>query len=183
MAWPFKLPVSDGQGGHWLKMDRKIREEAGGVRRATSSRWKIAPRWQRSRNLRVPAGSAEGSHGCPAGGTEGVVGHHAHRTPRLDSLDRLRQASKDAHASDQNCLRHACQRKATPVLLRSVWDVYDKSLSSPRSRRHVKVTPGANEAGSFRPSAALCRASGAVRLPVSGKMRGPRRRIRSPTTR
>ncbi len=40
----------DGQGGHWLKVDRKLRERQA-RRRAMSSRWKLR-RWLRNRNPR-----------------------------------------------------------------------------------------------------------------------------------
>ena len=50
-----------------------------------------------------------------------VVGHHAQCAPRLDPLDRLRQAGRDARASDRKCLLDARGREATRLLLRSVW--------------------------------------------------------------
>jgi hypothetical protein len=49
-----------------------------------------------------------------------VVGHHSHRASRLDPLDHLRQASRDARAPDQKCLLKASGREATRLLLRPV---------------------------------------------------------------
>src|SRR5947208_892881 len=49
-----------------------------------------------------------------------MVGHHAQRAPRLDPLDHLRQAGRNAHAPDQECLLDARGREATRLLLRPV---------------------------------------------------------------
>jgi hypothetical protein len=54
-------------------------------------------------------------------GTGLVVGHHTHCAQRLDSLDHLRQAARNARAPDQKCLLDASCRKATRLLLRPVW--------------------------------------------------------------
>ena len=117
---PFRATLEpDGQGGHWLKVDRKVREAAG-AQAGDVVTLEIVPVAQGAGR------SAEGPRGRPAQGAGRVVGHHARRAQRLDSLDRLRQASRDARASDQECLRHARQREATPLLLRSVWDVQQK---------------------------------------------------------
>jgi hypothetical protein len=47
-----------------------------------------------------------------------MVGHHAHRAPRLDPVDHLRQASGDAGPPDQKRLLDARGREATRLLLR-----------------------------------------------------------------
>ena len=110
----------DGQGGHWLKVDRKMREEAG-AEAGDVVTLEIAPVAEEP-EPRVPADLRKALGAAPPGARK-VWSDITPIAPRLDSLDRLRQASRDAHASDQNCLRHARQRKTTPVLLRSVWDV------------------------------------------------------------
>jgi hypothetical protein len=48
-------------------------------------------------------------------------GHHTHRAQRLDPLDHLRQAARDARALDQKCLLDARGQEATRLLPRSVW--------------------------------------------------------------
>ena len=74
--------------------------------------------------------SAEGSRGRPPEGAGGMVGHHARRAQRLDPVDRLRQAGRDALEADRQCLRYARQRQARPCCFdRS--GMYAKSLSCP----------------------------------------------------
>ncbi len=110
----------DGQGGHWLKVDRKLREAAGAEAGAVVT-LEIAPAAEEP-EPRVPANVRKALVAAPPVARK-VWSDITPIAPRLGSLDRLRQASRDAHAADQNCLRHARQRKATSVLLRSVWDV------------------------------------------------------------
>jgi len=50
-----------------------------------------------------------------------MVGHHAQCTQRLDPLDHVREAARDARTPDQKCLLDARCREATRLLLRSVW--------------------------------------------------------------
>jgi hypothetical protein len=64
--------------------------------------------------------SAEGSRGRPTSAGV-VVAHNSHCAQRLDPVDRLSQAARDARASGGQCLRHARSREATRLLLRSVW--------------------------------------------------------------
>jgi hypothetical protein len=44
--------------------------------------------------------------------------HDRDRAQGLDSLDYLRQAARNARASNQKCLLDACVREATALLLR-----------------------------------------------------------------
>jgi hypothetical protein len=50
------------------------------------------------RRTPVPGRSAKSTRGRCSEGERIVVRHHAHRTPRLDPLDHLRQAARDARA-------------------------------------------------------------------------------------
>ena len=62
-------------------------------------------------------------------GSEGagvVVGHHTHCAPRLDPLDHLRQAARNARAPGQKCLLDARGWEATSVLLRPLWVLQQK---------------------------------------------------------
>lgn len=127
----------DGQGGHWFKVDRKLRESSGADvgDAVTLEITPVTPDQEpgtqsAGRSAESPRSRAEN---CGGGG----VGHHADRAARLDSLDHLRQASRDSRAPDQDCLRHAGQRQATPLLLRSVRDVWQEH-ELPRRRRPVK---------------------------------------------
>ncbi len=106
----------DGQEATGSKSTGKTRR-VGARRRAKSSRWK-SRRWQRSRNPRCRQICGRLSR-LPRGGAEVVVGHHAHRAPRLDSLDRLRQASRDPRASDQS-LPATCSTKESDARAASI---------------------------------------------------------------
>src|SRR5262249_54222090 len=77
----------------------------------------------RGTRTQVASRSAEGSRDRTLEGAGGMVGHHARRSQGLDPVDRVRQAGRDALEADRECLRYARQREATPLLLRSVWDV------------------------------------------------------------
>lgn len=64
--------------------------------------------------------SAEGSRDRHPESARVMVGHHAQCAQRLDPLDHLPQAARDARAPDQKCLLDARGREATRLLLRPV---------------------------------------------------------------
>ena len=114
---PFSSQLEpDGQKSHWLKVDRKLREAAG-AEAGDVVTLEIAPAAEDT-GTRGAGRSAEGSRGRRAEGAGVVVGHHAQCAPRLDPLDHLRQASRDARAPDQKCLLDARCRETTRLLLR-----------------------------------------------------------------
>ena len=99
---PFQAELEpDGQKSHWLKVNRKLRKSAGAdagdvVNARDSADGTIGTggtgRCEKSsRGRRVECADV-------------VVGHHAQRAPGLDPLDQLRQAVRDARATDQKCL-------------------------------------------------------------------------------
>jgi len=119
-GFPFQATLEpDGQKSHWLKVDRKLSEAAGAGAgdvvtlnitpggRGTGAR--SAVRFERSSCGRGPEGASV------------VVGHHVHCAQRLDPLDHLRQAARNARTPDQKCLLDASCRQATHLLLRPVW--------------------------------------------------------------
>jgi hypothetical protein len=100
-GFPFQATLEpDGQKSHWLKVDRKLRARGRGTGTRSASRLAKGPRGRR----RESAGF--------------MVGHYAHRAPRLDPLDYLRQAGRDARTPDQQRLLDARRREAPPLLLR-----------------------------------------------------------------
>ena len=117
----------DGQGGHWLKVDRKMREAgAGGAPpgRHAGNR----ARWQGG--TPVCRRSAEGSRGS----RRGLRKVWSSITPmaRRDWIHWIVSAKQaETRARQLSCLRHGYnrQRQATSVLLRS--GMYDKSLRCP----------------------------------------------------
>ena len=114
----------DGQKSHWLKVDRKLSEAA---RRRRGRRYHARDRaGGRGTGTRSAGRSEKSSRGRRAEGASVVVGHHAQRAPRLDPLDHLRQAARDARAPDQKCLLDARGREATRLLLRPVWVLQQK---------------------------------------------------------
>ena len=119
----------DGQGGHWLKVDRKLREAAGAEPGDVVS-LEIAPVAEEP-EPRVPADLRKALAGPP----ESAGGRRTSRPSRtgLETVDRVRQAGSDALEADRECLRYARQREATPLLLRSFWDVCQE-LQLPRRR-------------------------------------------------
>ena len=101
-GFPFQATLEpDGQKSHWLKVDRKLRE-AVGAEAGDVVTLKIAP-------------AAEEPEPESAGV---MVGHYAHCAQRLDPLDHLRQAGRDARTPDQQRLLDARRREAPPLLLR-----------------------------------------------------------------
>ncbi len=112
---PFQATLEpDGQGGHWLKVDRKLREAAGAEAGDVVS-------------LEIASVAAEPEPRVPPGLRKALAVAHPNAravwsdiTPiaqRLDPVDRVRQAGRDALEADRECLRYARQRKATPLLL------------------------------------------------------------------
>ena len=110
----------DGQGGHWLKVDRKLRQAAGAEAGDVVS-------------LEIAPVAEEPEPSVPADLRKALAAAHPKAravwsdiTPvaqGLDPVDRVRQAGRDALEADRECLRYARQRQATALLLRSVWDV------------------------------------------------------------
>ena len=114
---PFQAVLEpDGQKSHWLKVDRKLREAAGAdagdvvtleiAPAAEEPEPDSAGRSEKSSRAATPKARALWSDITP------------NRAPRLDPLDHLRQASRDARAPDQKCLLDARCREATRLLLR-----------------------------------------------------------------
>jgi hypothetical protein len=106
----------DGQNGHWLKVNNKMSEDAG-AQAGDIVTLEIAPVAEEPEpkvpaDLRNARGRLEGA--------ELVVGHYTYGTTRLDSLDHLGQAGRNASAPDQQCLLHARSREAAALLLRSL---------------------------------------------------------------
>ena len=64
--------------------------------------------------------STQSSRGRPESARV-MVGHHAQCAQRLDPLDHVREAARDARTPDQKCLLDARSREATRLLLRPVW--------------------------------------------------------------
>ena len=113
----------DGQKSHWLKVDRKL-GEAAGADAGDVVTLEIAPAAEEPEPT-VPADLRKALARRPEGAGV-VVGHHAHRAQRLDPLDHLRQAARDARAPDQKCLLDARCRETTRLLLRPVWVLQQK---------------------------------------------------------
>ena len=135
---PFQAVLEpDGQKSHWLKVDRKL-TEAAGAEEGDVVRLKIAPaakepepkcrQIEKSSRDRRPKGKSS------------VGKHHTHRAPRLDPVDHLRQAGRDARAPDQKCLLHARGWEAPPLLLRPVRVLRQKLERCPKRRlRRTRV--------------------------------------------
>ena len=150
MAWPFKprssLTVREGTGSKWTGRCAKRRAR----RRATSSGWK-SRRWPRSRNPGCrPLCGRLSRRPSRERGRCGRTSRPSARRDWIHWIVSARQA-ETRRASDPNDLRHARQRQATPVLLRSLGDVCQEP-QLPRSRRLVEVTRGAREEFCLRAS-------------------------------
>ena len=115
----------DGQKSHWLKVDRKL-SEAAGAEAGDVVTLEIAPAAEEP-EPEVPADSEKALATAAPKARGVVVGHHAHRAPRLDPLDHLRQAATETRARR---IKNACSMlaawKATRLLLRSVWVLQQK---------------------------------------------------------
>ena len=108
----------DGQKSHWLKVDRKLRKAAGADAGDVVT-LEIAPAAEEP-EPEVPADLRKALAAAPKARAlwSDIT---PNRAPRLDPLDHLRQAGRDARAPDQKCLLHARRRETTRLLLRSVW--------------------------------------------------------------
>ena len=116
-GFPFQAMLEpDGQKSHWLKVDRKLSKSAG-ADAGDIVTLEIAPAGKET-EPEVPPRPEESSRRRRPESAGGMVGHHAQRAPRLDPLDHLRQAGRDARASDQERLLDARCREATRLLLR-----------------------------------------------------------------
>jgi hypothetical protein len=107
----------DGQKGHWLKVDRKMREAAGadvgdmvtaGDRAGVEEPEPKVPADLRKALAAAPAARALWSDITPMG------------APRLDPLDHLCEAAGNSGAPGRECLLDAGCGEATRLLLRSV---------------------------------------------------------------
>jgi hypothetical protein len=138
----------DGQGGHWLKVDRALREAAG-AEAGDVVRLEIAPVAEEP-EPRVPADLRKALASAQPGARK--VWSDITPLARRDWIHWIVSARQaETRASDPNDLRHARQRQATPVLLRSLRDVCQEP-QLPRSRRLVEVTRGAREEFCLRAS-------------------------------
>jgi hypothetical protein len=63
--------------------------------------------------------------------------YHTNRAPGLDSLDKLSQATGNAHPPDRESLRHACIWKATSMLFWRSKVAYEKSRNTRRNMASV----------------------------------------------
>ncbi len=126
----------DGQGSHWLKVDRKLREEAG-AEAGDVVTLEIAPVAEEPEPT-VPADLRKALAAAPPEARK--VWSDITPIARRDWIHWIVSAkqAETRCASDQNRLRHACERKAPAVLLRSVGDVFQEP-QLPRSRRHVRL--------------------------------------------
>ena len=109
----------DGQKSHWLKVDRKLREAAGADAGDVVT-LEIAPAAEEPEPT-VPADLRKALAAAAPKARALWSDITPNRAQRLDPLDHLRQAGRDARASDQKCLLDARRREATRLLLRSVW--------------------------------------------------------------
>ena len=114
---PFQAVLEpDGQKSHWLKVERKLREAAG-ANAGDVVTLEVAPATEEPEPT-VPADLRKALAAAAPEGEKIVVGHHAQRAPRLDPLDHVGQAARDARAPDQKCLLDARRWEATRLLLR-----------------------------------------------------------------
>ena len=114
---PFQATLEpDGQKSHWLKVDRKL-SEAAGAEAGDVVTLEIAPAAEEP-EPEVPADLRKALAAAAPKARALWSDITPNRAPRLDPLDHLRQASRDARAPDQKCLLDARCREATRLLLR-----------------------------------------------------------------
>ena len=139
----------DGQGGHWLKVDREMREAAG-AEAGDVVTLEIAPVAEEP-EPRVPADLRKALAAAPPGARK--VWSDITPIARRDWIHWIVSA-KQAETRARR-IRTACDMlakgKATPVLLRSLGDVCQEP-QLPRSRRHVKVTSSGQRLSASGPS-------------------------------
>ena len=117
MASLFKPTLEpDGQKSHWLKVDRKL-SEAAGADAGDVVTLEIAPA-AKEPEPEVPADLRKALAAAAPKARALWSDITPNRAPRLDPLDHLRQAARDARAPDQKCLLDARGREATRLLLR-----------------------------------------------------------------
>jgi uncharacterized protein YbjT (DUF2867 family) len=115
-GFPFRATLKpDGQKSHWLKVNRKLREAAGADAGDVVT-LEMAPEVLEPR---VPADLQKAL--AAALKARALWADITPIARRLDPLDHLRQAARNARASDRQCLHNARCREATRLLLRSVW--------------------------------------------------------------
>ena len=105
----------DGQKSHWLKVDRKL-SEAAGAHAGDVITLEIAPAAEEP-EPKVPADLRKALAVAAPKARALWSDITPNRAPRLDPLDNLRQAARDARAANQKCLLDARGREATPLLL------------------------------------------------------------------
>jgi Domain of unknown function (DUF1905) len=113
-GFPFRAALEpNGKGSHWLRVNNAMHDAAGADAGDTVT--VEITRAGEEPETRVPMDLGKALAAAPAGA--GIVGgYHANRAPRLDSLDKLSQATRNAQEPDRESLRHACLWKATGML-------------------------------------------------------------------
>ena len=118
-GFPFRATLEpDGQGGHWLKVNRKMREAAG-AEAGDVVTLEIAPVAEEP-EPKVPADLRKALAAAPKAR---AVWSDITPIARRDWIHWIVSAkqARDSRASDRECLRDARCREATRLLLRSVW--------------------------------------------------------------
>ncbi len=115
---PFQATLDpDGQGGHWLKVDKALREVAN-VAAGDTVTLAITP-VDVEPEPRVPA-DLRRALAANSAASATWARHHASGAPRLDPLDHLRQEGGNARAAYPGSLRHARCRQTSRLLFRSL---------------------------------------------------------------
>ena len=124
-GFPFQAMLEpDGQKSHWLKVDRKL-SEAAGAHAGDVIMLEIAPAAEEP-EPEVPTDLRKALATAAPKARALWADVTPNRAPRLDPLDHLRQAARDARAPDQKCLLDARGREAPPLLFRPGWVLQQK---------------------------------------------------------
>jgi hypothetical protein len=131
-GFPFRAALEpNGKGSHRLRVNKTMRDVASAD--AVDTVTVEITRAGEESEIRVANGSTQSSCSRPAGAGR-VGGHHTNSAPRLDFLDKLSQATGNAHSPDRESVRHACLWKATIMLFSRHKVAYEKKR---RIMRHV----------------------------------------------
>jgi hypothetical protein len=119
-GFPFQATLEpDGQKSHWLKVNRKLSKSAG-ADAGDFVTLEIAPAGKET-EPEVPTDLRKALATATPKARALWSDITPNAAPRLDPLDHLPQAGRDARAPDQKCLLDARCREATRLLLRPVW--------------------------------------------------------------